>query len=130
MSQINGDYQTRVNGNWNANTTWQVYNGGWINCAAGDYPGVAPGAGTVYITDNITVTVTASIPNNIGSLRIDGGGNDSYLQFNAGFSLTVTGQTYLNSNNNNDEKAIRVDAGTFRTVHSAPIQMEIIVTLT
>ncbi|HCT30353.1 MAG TPA: hypothetical protein DIW31_06390, partial [Bacteroidales bacterium] len=115
VSQVNGDYQTRASGNWNANTTWQVYNGGWVNCGAGDYPGATAGAGTVNLLDNNTVTVTANVPNSIGSLRIDGGGNDSYLQFNAGFSLTVTGLTYLNSNSNNDEKSVLVDAGVFRT---------------
>ena len=48
--QVNGDYQTRATGNWNANTTWQVRSGGiWVNCAAGDYPGAAAGAGTVNI---------------------------------------------------------------------------------
>lgn len=116
FSQVNGDYQTRATGNWNANTTWQVYSGGaWQNCAPGDYPGASAGAGTVYIQDNITVTITANVPNSIGSLRIDGGSNDSYVQFNPGVSLTVTGQTYLNSNSNNDEKSILVDAGIFTT---------------
>ena len=114
-AQVNGDYQTRASGNWNANTTWQVYNGGWVNCAGGDYPGATAGAGTVSILDNRTVTITADVPNSIAALNIDGGTNDSYLQFNAGFSLTVTGQTYLNSNSNNNEKSILVDAGIFRT---------------
>jgi hypothetical protein len=26
LGQVNGDYQTRATGNWNANTTWQVWN--------------------------------------------------------------------------------------------------------
>jgi len=115
-AQVNGDYQTRAAGNWNDYTTWQVRSGGaWVDCATGDYPGATAGAGTVSILNNNTVTITADVPNSIAALQIDGGGNDSYLQFDAGFSLTVIGQTYLNSNSNNDEKSILVDAGKFRT---------------
>jgi hypothetical protein len=111
-----GDYRTRNNGNWNSNNTWQVYSGGsWTNCSAGDYPGASAGSGLVEIRSNHDVTITADVPNSIAYLTIDGGNRDSYLQFNAGFSLTVTGQTYLNSNSNNDEKAVRVDAGIFQT---------------
>ncbi|MDZ7633090.1 MAG: hypothetical protein U5L72_01035 [Bacteroidales bacterium] len=114
--QANGDYRTRATGNWNANNSWQVRAGGsWVNCGAGDYPGASSGAGTVNILNNHTITVTANVPNSIGALRIDGGNQDSYLQFNAGVSLTVTGQTYLNSTSNNDEKSVLVDAGIFRT---------------
>ncbi len=114
--QVNGDYQTRATGNWNANNTWQVRTGGaWVNCAAGDYPGAAPGAGTVNILNNHTVTLTANVPNSVGALSINGGNQDSYLQFNTGVSLTVTGQTYLNSDSNDDEKSVLVNAGVFRT---------------
>lgn len=114
--QVDGDYQTRANGNWNANTTWQVRIGGvWVDCALGDYPGATPGAGTVNILDNRTVTITVDVPNEIAALRINGGGNDSYLQLNSGVHLTVIGETYLNANSNNDEKSILVDAGVFTT---------------
>ena len=114
--QVDGDYRSRANGNWNANTSWQVRSSGtWVNCAAGDYPGASTGTGTVYILDNNDITITADVSNSIGALRIDGGGNDSYLIFNSGFSLTVTGETYLNSNSNGDEKAVIVDAGIFNT---------------
>ena len=115
--QVDGDYQSRVNtGNWNANTSWQVRNSGaWVNCAAGDYPGVLTGTGTVYVLDSHLITITADVPNSIGALRIDVGGDDSYLIFNPGVSLSVTGETYLNTNSNNVEKAIIVDAGIFNT---------------
>ena len=97
-------------------TTWQVRSGGaWVNCAAGDYPGAATGTRTVNILNNHTVTVTANVPNSIGALSINGGNQNSYLQFNSGVSLTVTGQTYLNSTSNSDEKAVLVNAGIFRT---------------
>ncbi|MFN2378826.1 MAG: hypothetical protein ABR519_01285, partial [Bacteroidales bacterium] len=114
--QTNGDYQTRASGNWNSNTTWQIRSGGaWVNCAPGDYPGATAGAGTVYITNNRTVTVTASVPNSVAALRIDAGNSNSYVQFNAAGSLTVSGETYLNSTNNFINKAVLIDAGTFRT---------------
>lgn len=115
--QVDGDYQSRVNtGNWNANTSWQVRSSGaWVNCAAGDYPGASTGAGTVYILNRHQITITANVPNSIGALSIDGGNQDSYVIFNAGFSLSVTGETYLNSNSNGDHKAIWVDAGIFST---------------
>ena len=58
MGQVDGDYQTRATGNWNANTTWQVRSGGaWVNCLAGDYPGAAAGAGTVNILNGHVVTL-------------------------------------------------------------------------
>jgi hypothetical protein len=61
--QTNGDYRTRAAGNWNAYTTWQVYNDAWVNCAAGNYPGATPGAGIVTIraTHNVTLNVNATI---------------------------------------------------------------------
>jgi hypothetical protein len=116
FGQSVGDYQTTSSGNWNENTTWQVYNGTvFVDCGIGDYPGAAAGTGTVNILNNATVTLTADVPNSIGALSIDGGNADSYLQFNSGVSLVVSGQTYLNSNSANDEKSVLVDAGIFRT---------------
>ncbi len=117
QGQVNGDYQTRNNGNWNSNTTWQVYSGGaWTNCSTGDYPGAASGAGTVYILNNHTVTVSSDVQNSIGSLIIDSGTNNSFVQFSGSYSLTVTGQTYLNSSTTNwVQKSILVDSGVFRT---------------
>lgn len=114
--QTVGDYRTNATGTWNWSTAanWQRWNGtDWV--AAGNYPGQVAGAGTVNILDNTTVRVSATVPNPVGALSINGGGNDSYVQFSGAFTLTVTGQTYLNSNNNNDEKSILVDAGTFYT---------------
>lgn len=114
--QVNGDYRTRASGNWNSNTTWQVFSGGtWVNCSTGDWPGASAGAGTVSILDNTIVNIISAIPNNIGALTIDGGSNSSYVQFGSSGSLTVTGETYLNSNSNWDEKSLLVDSGTFRT---------------
>ncbi|MCK4701362.1 MAG: hypothetical protein KAT38_13545, partial [Bacteroidales bacterium] len=71
--QVDGDYQTRATGNWNDNNTWQVRSGGsWGDCGVGDYPGAASGAGTVYITGDNTVSVTADVSNSIGALTFVG----------------------------------------------------------
>ena len=94
--QAIGDYQTRATGNWNANTTWQVYNGAWNNCLPGDYPGVAAGAGTVNITGNFTVTVTANIPNNISALTYAGANESNIVQFSGPFTLNITGAVTIN----------------------------------
>ena len=67
-----GDYQTLATGNWNSNTSWQVRAGGaWNNCAPGDYPGVAAGAGTVTIRNGHVITLTANVPNAIGALTFE-----------------------------------------------------------
>lgn len=115
-AQTAGDYQTNSTGTWNWNNTsnWQRYNGtSWVS--DGTYPGQNTGTGTVNIRNTTIVTVSADVPNAIGALRIDGGNNDSYIQFDPGRSLTVTGQTYLRSNSNDDEKSIRVGDGIFET---------------
>lgn len=115
-TQVDGDYRTRLAGDWDNNTTWQVRSGGsWNNCATGDYPGALTGTGTVNILDNHTITINADVPNSIGALRIDGGNNDSYLIFSGAYSLSVSGLTYLDSDNLKDHKAIHVDAGTFNS---------------
>ncbi len=119
LGQAVGDYQTRYTGtiNWTTASNWLrcVTAGTWAGATTTSYPGQIAGAGTVNILNNTIVQVAANVPNSIGALRIDGGVNDSYLNFTGGYSLTVTGETYLNSNSNNDEKAVRVDAGTFTT---------------
>lgn len=113
-AQTTGDFRSRQTGNWNSSSTWQIYNGStWVN--ASSYPGQSAGTPAVDIQNGHVVTVTAAVPNTISSLNINGGTSDSYLSFNSSGSLTVTGQTYLNSNSNNDEKSVLVDAGTFNT---------------
>ena len=117
--QAVGDYQTRYTGtiNWTTASNWLrcVTAGTWTGATSTSYPGQAAGAGIVNILNNTTVQVAANVPNSIGALSINGGGNDSYVTFTGAFSLTVTGQTYLNSNSDGDEKAVRVDAGIFTT---------------
>ena len=115
--QVNGDYQTRASGNWGANTTWQVRSGGaWVNCAVGDYPGVAAGAGTVTILNNTNVTLNVSPANAIGALTLATGANNSSVVFSGANSLTVTGATIINGSGTNAiNKFIDVAAGTFST---------------
>ena len=123
FGQVNGDYQTRVGvtGNWNVNTTWQVRSGGaWVNCAVGDYPGVAAGAGTVTILNNTNVTITANVPNAIGALTISSGANNSSVVFGGAYSLAVTGATTINgSGTNNINKFINIASGTFSSASIA-----------
>ena len=106
FGQINGDYQTRATGNWNANSTWQVYNGGsWVNCVAGDYPGAIASTATVYITGNFTVSITANVPNSIGALIFVGAAATNIVQFSGAFNLDVAGQITINpptTNGNNN----------------------------
>ena len=84
--QVNGDYQTRASGNWSNNVTWQVYSGGWVNCAPGDYPGVTIGAGTVTIRNSHAVTLNVDPANTIGALNFE---NNTV----AATSLDITGRT-------------------------------------
>ncbi len=89
--QSNGDYRTRAANNWNNNATWQVYSGGaWVNCAAGNYPGVAAGAGVVTLTHNVTLNVSPANP--IGALVLQ-----ANLTPNASRTLTVTGNCTVSS---------------------------------
>jgi hypothetical protein len=114
--QMNGDYQTRAAGNWNANTTWQVWSSGaWVNCAVGDYPGAAAGAGTVTVLNNQSVSITANVPNAIGALTVDNGANPTSVSFSGAFSLTVTNAATITANINGATKSVDVSTGTLTT---------------
>jgi hypothetical protein len=91
FGQVNGDYQTRATGNWNANTTWQVFSGIWVNCATGDYPGASPGAGKVAIRNGHVITLNISPANNIGALTYAAGTTSATSLTIAGQTLNVTG---------------------------------------
>ncbi|MGE0090470.1 MAG: hypothetical protein AB7S50_13445 [Bacteroidales bacterium] len=110
------NYQTRAAGNWNDNATWQVSSGGaFVNCLAGDYPGVNAITGSVTIRDNHSVTLNITPAFSVGSLQMVTGGTDTRLTFQGANALTVTGATLLNANSNGDERGIRLDAGTLTT---------------
>jgi hypothetical protein len=114
--QVNGDYQTRATGNWNANTTWQVYSGGaWNNCAAGDYPGAATGTGTVNILSGNAVTLNLSPANSIGALTFAPGNIAlSSVTFGGNFTLNITGAINytLPGVNNNGDQTLNIATGT------------------
>jgi hypothetical protein len=115
-AQVNGDYRTLATGNWNANTTWQVYNGAiWNNCLAGDYPGAAAGAGTVNILNGHAVTLNLSPANPIGALTYAPGNIAlSSVVFGGAWVLNVSGAvTYtLPGANNNGDQTLGVGTGT------------------
>jgi hypothetical protein len=115
VGQVNGDYQTRATGNWNSNTTWQVRSGGaWVNCAAGDYPGAAAGAGTVNILTGNTVTLTSSPANAVGALTFAPGNIAlSSVTFGANWTLNVTGAVTfsLPGANSNGDQTLSVGTG-------------------
>lgn len=111
FGQTNGDYQTRgTGGNWNANTTWQVYNGNkWVNCSLGDYPGVSSTPALVTILNGDVVTLNVSPANHIGALTINSGNAPSGLVISSGYSLIVNGATTITSNTTDVNKYITVD---------------------
>jgi hypothetical protein len=123
--QVNGDYQTRATGNWNVNTTWQVYNAGaWANCGVGDYPGAAAGTGKVNILDGHAVTLTASPANSIGALTFaTGNAALSSVVYSGNFTLTVTGAvTYtLPGGTNASDQTLNVASG---VLNCASVWME------
>lgn len=94
-----GDYRTKQNGNYNAASTWEIYNGSaWVNAStwpnsAGTFPG------TINVTISHTVTLTTSIPNSpIYNLTVLAGGklwtNDS--TYNGNRYLTIFGDILCN----------------------------------
>jgi len=107
------NYQTRATGNWNANNTWQVSvdGGAFVNCAVGDYPGVAENTGTVTILNNHNVTLNLSPANSIGSLVIASGANATTLTFGAEWVLNVIGDVNISSTNANVAKSIALNTG-------------------
>jgi gliding motility-associated-like protein len=97
MGQAAGDYRSLLSGNWNANTTWEKYNGtAWNPCLAGDYPGTVAGAYAVYISANSTVTVTANVDNNIGALIFNSANASNIVQFSGAFSMNIIGAVTIN----------------------------------
>jgi hypothetical protein len=113
FGQTNGDYQTRNGGNWDAINTWSIYDNGWRNAIAADgYPGQNAGTGTVTILNNQSVTIRANVANNIGSLVVAAGANNTSVTFNGAYSLTVSGDINVNSTTNNFSKSIVLNTGT------------------
>ncbi|MBW6502416.1 MAG: hypothetical protein K0B05_13580, partial [Bacteroidales bacterium] len=98
--QTVGDYRTAATGNWSNLNTWQRLNAlpaSWATpSAAQGYPGQFPGTGSVSITGECTVTVTADVPNPIASLVIQGEGGFNIVQFSGTSALNVSGTIAIN----------------------------------
>ncbi len=95
--QVAGDYRSLATGNWNANTTWEKFNGSvWNPCVAGDFPGAVAGNPVVYINGNNTVTVVSNVTNSIGSLVFNSGSESNIVQFSGTYSLDITGAITIN----------------------------------
>ncbi|MBP8959116.1 MAG: gliding motility-associated C-terminal domain-containing protein [Bacteroidales bacterium] len=93
-----GDYQTRATGSWGASTTWQVrVSGEWANCAPGDYPGVAAGAGDVFINNGHSVTLNVSPANPVKNVIFQDGTTTATTLNLSGRTLNVTGNVILGS---------------------------------
>jgi len=87
-AQSAGDYRSIGNGNWNDPTKWEIYNGNsWVSTTS--YPGQNTGTGSVTISNETEITVTASIPNSMASLNIDADTNQ----------LLVAGRVTISSAN-------------------------------
>jgi len=101
FSQNAGDFRSRADGDWNDQAVWQRYNGSkWQNNQG--YPGQNTGTGNVTIIGSDDITITASVPNAIGSLVIgDGSGTNETLTYDgtSAFTLTVSGSVTLNDGN-------------------------------
>lgn len=96
-AQSVGDYRSNAaTMNWNATTSWQVYNGStWVT--ASTYPGQNAGTGTVTIRDGHTVTVTANVPNAIGALIVGEGSSGTLVTNNGNRTLQITNDLTVSS---------------------------------
>jgi len=87
FAQSTGDYSSVGNGNWNDPTKWETYNGSsWA--AASAYPGQNPGTGSVTITNNTEIKITATVPNPVSSLYISA----EYARSHENFSSVPLGK--------------------------------------
>ncbi len=113
LGQVNGDYRTVASGNWNDNTTWQVYNSGaWAPCLVGDYPGASAGALTVYIVGGNTVSVIANIPNQIAGINFSTANASNIVQFSGSYTLNISGAIVINPPTTvNGDNGIFVNSG-------------------
>ncbi len=114
--QTIGDFRSNGTGNWSSLATWQEYRlPGPAWRAATSYPGQNAGTGTVTIQNNHIITLDVSPANDVGTLDIPAGNQDSWITISGTNSLVVTGSTTITSNSNNDYKAVLVNAGSFST---------------
>jgi len=113
--QVDGDYQTRATGNWNAYATWQVRSSGaWVDCVDGDYPGATAGAGKVYINndDEVTLNVTIDSDHAIGALDFKATANATKLIISGTYELNITGDvTFVVPTVKNIDQTLDISSG-------------------
>src|SRR4030042_1075987 len=112
LGQVDGDYQTINTGNWSNIAIWEFRSGGAC-IASTDYPGQNPGAGTVYIQSNHTITLDLSPVNPLGALTFATGNTDpSSVVFGSNWILNISGAiTYSIPGGPNDNQTINVATG-------------------
>ncbi len=114
---INGDYRSKVSGNWSSTATWEKYNGSaWIAAVA------TPTStdGVITIQNGHTVTITANVT--VDQVTIDAGGavilnSAKTLTINngTGTDITVNGTFTNNGLITQNASASILDAGLFLT---------------
>ncbi|MEQ1676848.1 MAG: hypothetical protein ABL876_09110, partial [Chitinophagaceae bacterium] len=90
FGQTADDYRTAASGNWNANATWQRYDGSaWVN-VNGVAPNTIPnsGDGVITIRNTHTVTVTANVTTD--QTIVEAGGQ---IKINSSRTLTIANGT-------------------------------------
>jgi hypothetical protein len=98
FTQVNGDFQTKISGNWNDYTSWNVYNGTtWIPATLGQIPTMST---NVFVQPGQTINV-----DNANAVCKDlnvNGDNSSKVTFSATTGiLNVTGNMLLFSTSHN-----------------------------
>jgi hypothetical protein len=99
FAQQTGSYRSKQNGNWNAYTTWEKFDGtNWIDLVSGDYPNNATLDVTIQ-AHTVTVTTTAPAPPyKMRNLTVQSGGKlyananvvtPRYLQIFGNISVTI-----------------------------------------
>ncbi len=113
FGQTTGDYRSNQTGDWGTLSTWQRYSGTkWQTPTTGQgYPGENASPALITVRNNHIVTLNVSPTNSIGSIDIPNGNKDSWITFSGSNSLVVSGEITLDSNSDNDYKAILVNAG-------------------
>src|SRR5258706_950152 len=84
--QAADDYRTKASGNWNANSTWQRYDGTtWID-VNGSAPNTIPSSadGAITILNTHTVTVSANV--SVDQVTVNAGGQ---ITVSSGKTLTI-----------------------------------------
>ncbi|UPT68710.1 MAG: hypothetical protein M0D57_08845 [Sphingobacteriales bacterium JAD_PAG50586_3] len=71
-AQVNGDFRSRITGNWGTAATWERYNGSTWATSTVIPASSAANNGNVTIQDGHTVTVAALVSQGVTSLTVGG----------------------------------------------------------